>query len=140
MKKIILYVILIATFSCQEKKDVIDNGEDLDDTFIQEIGKLYYPEKIAARPVEIGPRNEKKDYIIDITNSDSLKENSKNLILNSKNIAYLYKKHLMKNQRTPKHIIVNIKRTNGNNQSFEFDEKKLIKLDNTKNQEPHQIQ
>ena len=60
MKKIILYVILIATFSCQEKKDVIDNGEDLDDTFIQEIGKLYYPEKIAARPVEIGPRNEKK--------------------------------------------------------------------------------
>lgn len=57
--------------------------------------------------------------------------------MNSKNIAYLYKKHLMKNQRNPKHIIVNIKRTNGNNQSFEFDEKKLIKLDNTKNQEPH---
>ena len=41
----------------------------------------------------------------------------------------------MKNQRNPKHIIVNIKRTNGNNQSFEFDEKKLIKLDNTKNQD-----
>lgn len=74
----------------------------------------------------------KKDYIIDITNSDSLKENSINLTLNSKNIAYLYKKHLIKNHRIPKNIIVNVKRTNRNNQSFEFDENKLIKLETKK--------
>lgn len=60
MKKTILYVLLIATFSCQGKKDVVDNGEDLDDTFIQEIGKIYYPEKIDTRPKKVGPRNEKK--------------------------------------------------------------------------------
>ncbi|MRX41386.1 hypothetical protein GJU43_19035 [Flavobacterium sp. LC2016-23] len=132
MKKTILYVLLIATFSCQGKKDVVDNGEDLDDRFIQEIGKIYYPEKIDTRPKKVGPRNEKKDYIIDITNSDSLKESSINLALNSKNIAYLYKKHLIKNHRIPKNIIVNVKRTNGNNQSFEFDENKLIKLETTK--------
>lgn len=132
MKKTILYLLLVATFSCQGKKDVVDNGEDLDDTFIQEIGKIYYPEKIDTRPKKVGPRNEKKDYIIDITNSDSLKENSINLTLNSKNIAYLYKKHLIKNHRIPKNIIVNVKRTNGNKQSFEFDENKLIKLETTK--------
>ena len=82
--------------------------------------------------MKVGPRNEEKDYIIDITNSDSLKDNSINLIINSKNIAYLYKKHLIKNQRTPKNIIVNVKRTNGNNESFEFDEKELTKLETTK--------
>ncbi|MDX6180784.1 hypothetical protein SGQ44_01365 [Flavobacterium sp. Fl-77] len=132
MKKFILYLILIAAFSCQGKKDVVDNGEDLDDTFIQEIGKIYYPEKIDTRSKKVEHRNEKKDYIIDITNCDSLKENSTNLTLNSKNIAYLYKKHLINNHRIPNNIIVNIKRTDGNNQSFEFDEKELMKLEITK--------
>ena len=125
MKKTLFFSILILIFSCQEKKIVADDGEDLDDTYIQEIGRQFYPEKIDARPLKIGPRGEKKDYIIDITNSDSLQEGAINL--NSKKIAYLYKLHLKKNHRNPKNIIVNIKRRNGNNQSFKFDEKNLNK-------------
>lgn len=132
MKKILLFSLLIFVFSCKVEKEKTDDGQDLDDSYIQEIGNLYYPEKIDARPMKVGPRNEEKDYIIDITNSDSLKDNSINLIINSKNIAYLYKKHLIKNQRIPKNIIVNVKRTNGNNESFEFDEKELTKLETTK--------
>ena len=111
------------------EKNKADDGQDLDDTYIQEIGKLYYPEEINARPEKVGSRNEEKDYIIEIINSDSLKENSINLRLNSKNIAYLYKKHLIKNKRIPKNIIVNIKRKNGNNESFEFEDKELIKFE-----------
>ncbi|MNR11383.1 hypothetical protein D3C85_1276800 [compost metagenome] len=129
MRKILLFSLLFIILSCQEKKDNTDNGEDLDGTYIQEIGKLYYPEKLDTRPKKIGPRNEKKDYIITITNSDSLENDSINIKLDSKNIAYLYKKHLIKNHRNPKNIIVNIKRRNGNNQSFEFEEKNLIKLE-----------
>ena len=79
--------------------------------------------------MKVGPRNEEKDYIIEIINSDSLKQNSMNLRLNSKNIAYLYKKHLMNNKRIPKNIIVVIKRKNGNNETFEFEDNELIKFE-----------
>ena len=129
MKKNLLFLLLIFAISCKVEADKSDDGLDLDDTYIQEIGKLYYPEEINARPVKVGPRNEEKDYIIEIINSDSLKENSINLRLNSKNIAYLYKKHLIKNKRIPKNIIVNIKRKNGNNESFEFEDKELINFE-----------
>jgi hypothetical protein len=129
MRKIILLSLLIVSLSCQEKKLIKDNGEDMDHTYIQEIGKLYYPERISTKPEKLGPRDEKKDYTIDIINSDSLEENSKSLNLKSENIAYLYVKHLKKNNRNPKNIIVNIKRKNGNNQTFEFKEKKLINLE-----------
>ena len=71
MKKILLFSLLIFVFSCKVEKDKPDDGKDLDDTYIQEIGNLYYPEKIDTRPKNVGPRNEEKDYIIDITNSDS---------------------------------------------------------------------
>jgi hypothetical protein len=129
MKKVLLFSILIFAISCKVEADKSDDGLDLDDTHIQEIGKLYYPEEINARPEKVGPRNEEKDYIIEIINSDSLNENSKNLRLNSKNIAYLYKKHLINNKRIPKNIIVNIKRKNGNNETFEFEDNELIKFE-----------
>jgi hypothetical protein len=129
MKKVLLFSLLIFAISCKVEADKSDDGLDLDDMYIQEIGKLYYPEEINVRPEKVGPRNEEKDYIIEIINSDSLKENSINLRLNSKNIAYLYKKHLIKNKRIPKNIIVNIKRRNGNNESFEFEDNQLIKFE-----------
>lgn len=129
MKKNLLFLLLIFAISCKVEADKSDDGLDLDDTYIQEIGKLYYPEEIYARPVKVGPRNEEKDYIIEIINSDSLKQNSMNLRLNSKNIAYLYKKHLMNNKRIPKNIIVVIKRKNGNNETFEFEDNELIKFE-----------
>ncbi len=129
MKKNLLFLLLIFAISCKVEADKSDDGLDLDDTYIQEIGKLYYPEEINARPVKVGPRNEEKDYIIEIINSDSLKQNSMNLRLNSKNIAYLYKKHLMNNMRIPKNIIVVIKRKNGNNETFEFEDNELIKFE-----------
>ena len=129
MKKYLLFLLLIFAISCKVEADKSDDGLDLDDTYIQEIGKLYYPEEINARPVKVGPRNEEKDYIIEIINSDSLKQNSMNLRLNSKNIAYLYKKHLMNNKRIPKNIIVVIKRKNGNNETFEFEDNELIKFE-----------
>ena len=129
MKKNLLFLLLIFAISCKVEADKSDDGLDLDDTYIQEIGKLYYPEEINARPVKVGPRNEEKDYIIEIINSDSLKQNSMNLRLNSKNIAYLYKKHLMNNMRIPKNIIVVIKRKNGNNETFEFEDKELINFE-----------
>ncbi len=129
MKKNLLFLLLIFAISCKVEADKSDDGLDLDDTYIQEIGKLYYPEEINARPVKVGPRNEEKDYIIEIINSDSLKQNSMNLRLNSKNIAYLYKKHLMNNKRIPKNIIVVIKRKNGNNETFEFEDNELIKFE-----------
>lgn len=129
MKKNLLFLLLIFAISCKVEADKSDDGLDLDDTYIQEIGKLYYPEEINARPVKVGPRNEEKDYIIEIINSDSLKQNSMNLRLNSKNIAYLYKKHLMNNKRIPKIIIVVIKRKNGNNETFEFEDNELIKFE-----------
>ena len=129
MKKNLLFLLLIFAISCKVEADKSDDGLDLDDTYIQEIGKLYYPEEINARPVKVGPRNEEKDNIIEIINSDSLKQNSMNLRLNSKNIAYLYKKHLMNNKRIPKNIIVVIKRKNGNNETFEFEDNELIKFE-----------
>ena len=129
MKKNLLFLLLIFAISCKVEADKSDDGLDLDDTYIQEIGKLYYPEEINARPVKVGPRNEEKDYIIEIINSDSLKQNSMNLRLNSKNIAYLYKKHLMNNKRIPKNIIVVKKRKNGNNETFEFEDNELIKFE-----------
>lgn len=129
MKRLLIFLVITFIFSCQEKKTIPDNGQDLDDTYIQEIGKLVYPEKIDTRQKKVGSRSEKKDYIIDITNSDSLKENSKYLDRSSKNVAYLYKQHLLKNHRNPRNIIVNIYRKNGNNQSFEFEEKSLVKLE-----------
>ena len=129
MKKNLLFLLLIFAISCKVEADKSDDGLDLDDTYIQEIGKLYYPEEINARPVKVGPRNEEKDYIIEIINSDSLKQNSMNLRLNSKNIAYLYKKHLMNYMRIPKNIIVVIKRKNGNNETFEFEDNELIKFE-----------
>lgn len=129
MKKNLLFLLLIFAISCKVEADKSDDGLDLDDTYIQEIGKLYYPEEINARPVKVGPRNEEKDYIIEIINSDSLKQNSMNLRLNSKNIAYLYKKHLMNNKRIPKNIIVVIKRKNDNNETFEFEDNELIKFE-----------
>ena len=129
MKKNLLFLLLIFAISCKVEADKSDDGLDLDDTYIQEIGKLYYPEEINARPVKVGPRNEEKDYIIEIINSDSLKQNSMNLRLNSKNIAYMYKKHLMNNKRIPKNIIVVIKRKNGNNETFEFEDNELIKFE-----------
>ena len=64
MKKVLLFSFLIFAISCKVEIDKSDDGLDLDDTYIQEIGKLYYPEEINVRPEKVGPRNKKKDYII----------------------------------------------------------------------------
>jgi hypothetical protein len=128
MRQILLFLLILISFSCQEKKDNTDNGKDFDHSYIQEIGRLYNAERIDTRPTKIGPREERKDYTIDVTNSDSLEKNLINLKLGAENIAYLYKKHLKVNRRNPKKIIVNIKLKNRTNQSFKFDEKKLTRL------------
>jgi hypothetical protein len=129
-KRFFLIIILIFTFSCQNTKnktETLGDSKDFSDVGIQEIGKLYYPEKIDARPVKVLPDNVKKDYIIEITNSDLLEQDSINLKRYSKNIACLYKEDLIKNRSNFENIIVKINNRNGKNQNFEFTHDELIK-------------
>jgi hypothetical protein len=134
-KRFFLIIILIFSISCQKTKiepEILGDSKEFSDLGIQEIGKLYYPEQIDAGPEKVLPNNIKKDYIIEITNSDLLQKDSINLKRNSKNIAYLYKEDLIKNRSNFKNIIVIINNKNGNNKNFEFTHEELIKVLNIK--------
>lgn len=130
IKRLFLIVIVVFAFSCQNpkvKSEILGDSKDFSDNGIQEIGKLYNAERINTRPVKVKTDSEKKDYIIEITNSDLLEKDSINLDKYGLIIANLYKKDLIKNRSNFKNIIVIINYRNGNNKRFEFTEKELIK-------------
>lgn len=125
MRHILLFLLTLIIFSCQEKKEQIDNGEDLENTYIQGIGSLYYPESMNMRPVKIGPREEKKDYLIEIINSDSLDIDKNKRSSAIQNIAFLYKKHLEANNRNPENIIVIVRQKKMPIKRYKFDVERL---------------
>ena len=125
MRHILLFLLTLIIFSCQEKKEQIDNGEDLENTYIQEIGSLYYPESMNMRPVKIGPREEKNDYLIEIINSDSLDIDKNKTSSAIQNIAFLYKKHLEVNNRNPENIIVIVRQKKLPVKRYKFDVENL---------------
>lgn len=134
-KRFFLFVTLIFSFSCQNTKietEILGDSKDFVSTGVKEIGELYNPEEMKTGPIKVLPNNIKKDYIIEITNSDLLEKDSTNLKRYSKNIAYLYKEDLIKNRSNFSNIIVKINNRNGNKINFEFTHKELIKVLNIK--------
>ncbi len=132
-KRFFFVAIFIFTFSCQNtkvSKEILLGSKNFSDAGIQEIGKIFFPEIIKHGPVD-AKLKDKRDYEIKIFNSDlflrdSFQSDPLNLELYSKNIAFLYKKDLLKNRSNFKNIIVEIYNNKVLYKKFEFSENELI--------------
>ncbi|MNL22576.1 hypothetical protein D3C87_1439280 [compost metagenome] len=92
MQKITCFLILIVFFSCNEKKidpEIKPDNKEFNDQELQKIGHFYQPEKMTTRPIKLYSNSKKKNYEIDIYNSDVLKKDKENLKLHSDKIALL---------------------------------------------------
>jgi len=119
-------------FSCNEKKIETEkkpDNKEFNDQEIQKIGHFYKPEKMTTRPIKMYINSEKKNYEIDIYNSDVLKNDKENLKSNSDKIAILLKRHLIKNEVIYNDIIVRIYQKNSKKQSFQYSNQELIKIE-----------
>lgn len=130
IKRLFLVHLFIFSISCQNaklEKEIPGDSKEHSDEGIQEIGKIFFPEKIKSGPID-PELNDKKDYKIEIFNCDLIERDSSKSELYSKDIAYLYKKDLIKNKSNFKNIIVEINNKKGFHKKFEFTENELIQF------------
>nr|WP_315241134.1 hypothetical protein [uncultured Flavobacterium sp.] len=136
MKRTTFFLICIVLFSCNEKKidhEIKPDNNKFNDEQLQKIGHFYQPEKMTTRPIKLYINSEKKNFEIDIYNSDILKKDKENLKLHSDKIALLLKNHLLKNNVIYNDIIVRIYMKNYGKQSFQYTDQELIQIENQKN-------
>jgi len=120
------------TFSCNEKKiesEKKPDNKEFNDEELQKIGHFYQPEQMTTRPIKMYINSPKKNYEIDIYNSDVLKKDKENLKSNSDKIAILLKRHLTKNNVVYNDIIVRIYQKNNGKKSFQYSNKDLIEIE-----------
>lgn len=132
MRKISCFLIFFMIFSCNEKKtdsEIKPDNKEFNDKNIQEIGHLYNPEKITTRPIKLYINSEKKNYEIDLFNSDLLKKEKQNLKTHSNKIALLLKEHLTKNNVDYNDIIVRIYHKKNGKKSFQYSNQELIEIE-----------
>ncbi|WKL46324.1 hypothetical protein Q1W71_15325 [Flavobacterium pectinovorum] len=132
MQKITCFLILLMAFSCNEKKiesEKKPDNKEFNDEELQKIGHFYQPEQMTTRPIKMYINSEKKNYEIDIYNSDVLKKDKENLKSNSDKIAILLKRHLTKNNVVYNDIIVRIYQKNNEKKSFQYSNKDLIEIE-----------
>jgi len=135
MRKTAFFLISIVIFSCNEKKtdyEINPDNKKFNDEQLQNIGHFYQPEKMTTRPIKLYINSEKKNYEIDIYDSDVLKKDKENLKLHSDKIALLLKNHLIKNKVIYNDIIVRIYQKNEEKQSFQYTNQELIEIENKK--------
>lgn len=135
MKKIIYILILLNLLSCKESKienSKKDNFEEIKEGKIipevEEIGKLYYPERMEQE--QIKKNTGKNDYQYTLTNSDLLDTDLQNLKNHSKTIARYYYKFLIRINVPFNYdkIIVKIIHRNGKVDIFKYSEKEMKEI------------
>lgn len=132
MRKTAYFLILFVIFSCNEKKadnEIKPDNKEFNSKSLQEIGHLYYPERITTRPIKLYTNSEEKNYEIDLYNSDLLKKDKQDLKTHSDKIALLLKEHLTKNNVQYKNIIVRIYQKKDGKQSFQYSNQELIEIE-----------
>jgi len=133
MRKTIYFLIFAMFFSCNEKKiehKKKPDNKEFNDQELQKIGHLYQPEIIKTRPIKLYTNSEKKNYEIDIFNSNTLKRDKENLKFHSDKIAFLLKKHLIKNEIDYNDIIVRIYQKKDGKKSFQYSKQDLTEIEN----------
>lgn len=139
MKNYLFIIIAILTISCKEipmnvqdrKGETIVNKKT-NDSEIQEIGKLYQPEKIETKQIKSESDIKKDNYEITLTNSDLLDTDLKNIKKHSKKIAAIYYKFLVRINSPFNYnkIIVKIIHRNGKIESYKHSEIEKWKMEN----------
>ncbi len=137
MKKFIFILIAILIISCkksqtnsQEKKnETIVNKKD-NNSEIEEIAKLYKPEKINTTISGVESDVKKNDYTITLTNSNLLDADLKNAETHAKKIVTIYYKFLVRINTMLNYnkIIVKIIHRNGKIESFKYSKMDILKL------------
>ena len=134
MKKYLYVLILTSIFSCKENianaqqinSENIVNVDKINDE-INEIGNLYYPEKMVAKQGKTRTDNKKEDFTITLFNSDTL-DKGKDTEIHARKIVNLYYKNLIRNiiPLNFNKIIVEIEHRNGKKENFKVTEKDFL--------------
>ncbi len=137
MKKYLFIIILASFFSCkndntvvQDKKENIEANQKNVNTVAHEIGGLYNPEKMEIKENRVGKNDEKEDYQVKITNSDTIDNDIMNVEKHAQKIASIYYKFLSQNIKpfNFKKVIIKIEHRDRKVSNFEYSEENINQL------------